>query len=340
MRLLMFAGALALAAGAASAEEPYLDDRSSPQQLVRSLYNAISRKEYPRAWSYFAEKPAADLATYGEGYADTDSVLVRVGRVSEEGAAGTTHYALPVAIEARTADGDPQVYGGCYEFRLANPQIQGEDFAPLQIVRGDLQSSNRSIDDALPEKCGDGAQIDLSPYRQQRADALFRASFREACTALRDGSEVEAESWELPFNYASDAESEPKRYAWVFRYLCNRGAYNESHVFLIANEHDELSVLSFATPELDIRYADDESKQVDALYVKGFTAQTELVNSTFEAETSTLKSAAMWRGIGDASSSGTWAFRDGRFSLTHYEVDASYDGQINPEVVVDYQTGP
>jgi hypothetical protein len=44
--------------------------------------------------------------------------------------------------------------------------------------------------------------------------------------------------------------------------------------------------------------------------------------------------------VGDASSTGTWLFRDGRFSLVQYEVDASYDGQINPETGLDYNTAP
>ncbi|MCC6629578.1 MAG: hypothetical protein IT340_19540 [Chloroflexi bacterium] len=31
----------------------YLDDRSDPVQVVRSLYNAVSRREYARAYAYW-----------------------------------------------------------------------------------------------------------------------------------------------------------------------------------------------------------------------------------------------------------------------------------------------
>ena len=31
-------------------------------------------------------------------------------------------------------------------------------------------------------------------------------------------------------------------------------------------------------------------------------------------------------------------FRDGEFTLVRYDVDASYDGEINPETVLDFQT--
>ena len=86
---------------------PYVDDRSSPQALVRSLYNAINRKEYGRAWSYFSEPPAASVEAYGEGYASTESVELVVGTPAEEGAAGSVYYTLPVAIAARGTDGWP-----------------------------------------------------------------------------------------------------------------------------------------------------------------------------------------------------------------------------------------
>jgi len=45
-------------------------------------------------------------------------------------------------------------------------------------------------------------------------------------------------------------------------------------------------------------------------------------------------------GVGDASDSGTYLFRNGNFSLVQYDVDASYDGEENPQTVVDYNTAP
>ncbi|WP_342587146.1 DUF1176 domain-containing protein [Kumtagia ephedrae] len=65
-----------------------------------------------------------------------------------------------------------------------------------------------------------------------------------------------------------------------------------------------------------------------------------LVNSFYDDASKSITSAAKWRGVGDASSSGTWMFRDGTFTLVRYDVDASYDGEINPETVLDFHTGP
>jgi hypothetical protein len=33
-------------------------------------------------------------------------------------------------------------------------------------------------------------------------------------------------------------------------------------------------------------------------------------------------------------------FRNGAFTLVIYDVDASYDGEVDPQPVIDYQTGP
>ena len=92
---------------AAAAEDKYLDDRSDAAALVRSLYNAVNRKEYARAWDYFGDqKPAKTYDKFVKGYADTARVDVATGGISEEGAAGSIFYQVPVAIRATGKDGD------------------------------------------------------------------------------------------------------------------------------------------------------------------------------------------------------------------------------------------
>jgi hypothetical protein len=50
---------LAVASGVAEDEQAaYLDDRSTPEQIVRSFYNAISHFQHARAYSYFGESRA------------------------------------------------------------------------------------------------------------------------------------------------------------------------------------------------------------------------------------------------------------------------------------------
>ncbi|HVY51583.1 MAG TPA: hypothetical protein VHA07_08475, partial [Devosia sp.] len=46
----------ALAVSPALAAPPaYLDDRSTPEAVIASFYNAINRQEYARAWSYYED---------------------------------------------------------------------------------------------------------------------------------------------------------------------------------------------------------------------------------------------------------------------------------------------
>jgi len=326
---------------AGAADAPYLDDRSGPAELIRSLYNAIERREYARAYSYFSTPPAASLDAYAQGYADTESVTLRTGMPSEEGAAGSIYYQLPVAIEARAANGDVRVYGGCYTLRLSNPQIQAEDFIPLHIESGSLSSSDSPLDEALPNQCGDAPPAEPALILEQRAKSLFREAFGELCERKDDAGDGAFTAYTFTFRQSYQADNDPPREAHLYRFLCNRGAYNETHVYILANEYDELAPLSFAEPDLNIRYVDDDhEKAVESITIQGFKSRSEMVNSEFDPQTLTLSAHGKWRGIGDASSGGSWIFRDGAFTLAQYDADASYDGEINPETVLDYQTGP
>ena len=60
------------------------------------------------------------------------------------------------------------------------------------------------------------------------------------------------------------------------------------------------------------------------------------MNATFTPATKSITSVSCGRGPCDASDRGTWVFEHGRFVLEVYDVDATYDGQINPVRVVDF----
>ena len=112
------AGLVSAAAAMATELPPYLDDRSDLASIIRSYYNAVTRHEYARAWSYFGDtKPVADYPTFVAGYADTASVDVLLGPVTTEGAAGSTFATVPIAIAAIGADGSIRAYAGCYSTR-------------------------------------------------------------------------------------------------------------------------------------------------------------------------------------------------------------------------------
>lgn len=143
-------------------ENPYYDDRSTAASVIESLYNAINRAEYLRAWSYFAvayvdgdvSAKQADFEQFAEGYAETQSVQVLVGAETSEGATGTIYYNIPVAIEATNTDGSISSFSGCYTLRLTQPSVQEiPPFTPLAIAEGELAPAEGSLEAILPGTC-------------------------------------------------------------------------------------------------------------------------------------------------------------------------------------------
>jgi hypothetical protein len=154
---------LVMAQEAPQESPSYQDDRSSATALVQSLYNAIDRKEYLRAWSYYAanvaagetdEAAKADYETFKKGYENTEFVTLITGEETQEGAAGSTFYKVPVAIDAKDTAGKHTKFTGCYTMRLVQPAVQdAPPFIPLHIESGDLQPATGELESILPKTC-------------------------------------------------------------------------------------------------------------------------------------------------------------------------------------------
>lgn len=155
----LVAATFALVSLQAHAAEPdYYDNRSDAASLVKSLYNAINRKEYARAWDYFGDhKPTVDFRAFVQGYATTGSVDLVTGATSQEGAAGSVYFQVPVAVRAHRSDGTEEVFAGCYVVRQVSASIQEPPFRPLQIDGGSLKTTAGNLDDALPAQCGEAS---------------------------------------------------------------------------------------------------------------------------------------------------------------------------------------
>jgi hypothetical protein len=142
------------AAGADQPEPAYLDDRSTAEAVIRSLYNAIDRKEYARAYGYFNARTAPAYEKFAAGYADTESVDVAIGKVSAEGAAGSTYWAAPVAIRAHKTKGGTAIFAGCYTLRLAQPAIQSPPFRGIHIETAKLKAAGgTTLEKVVPKSC-------------------------------------------------------------------------------------------------------------------------------------------------------------------------------------------
>ncbi len=327
----------AMSGAAASAQDAsFLDDRSTATAVVQSLYNAIERHEYARAWSYFSEGPAASYEAYVAGFVDTASVRITTGNESGEGAAGSSYFEVPVILEATANDGTVSTFVGCYTVRQVNPSIQDPPFRPMMIESGRLKPA--SGDAAFPSDCGAGGAVSAGGG-VDRVMAIFSASYDEnICFSLNaefNPEGVVPEVYELRFNYASDGDDFGERVFFLYRVWCSRGAYNEGHVYYLEDDLGDIRQVAFAHPEVEVSYADDASEVLDGMEVSGFTASEELSLSDFDPATGTVSEYAKWRGLGDAASSGRWVFEQGAFRLDHYEVDPTFNGEIDPITVVE-----
>lgn len=336
---------VAIAEGAVAQETAYLDDRSDAAQLVKSLYNAVTRQEYARAWDYFGdEKPAKDFDSFVKGYEDTERVTVITGPISEEGAAGSRFFDVPVAIRAITRDGSERMFGGCYSARLAGPQIQEPPFRPMHLVKGELKPGDGALSDLLPKSCGDAPAPSPQEFALAKAKKSFAAAYDGICLNLEQTMAPDAwepQTYELKFRYSYESESDPEHTLHLFRFPCGSGAYNTVEVYYTVDEYGETRPVTFADPELDIRYENDDFEgKLESMTIIGYRANDQLVNSDYDPATKSIYSYSKWRGLGDASSAGTWLFRSGAFTLVKYEADPTYDGEENPQTVLDFDTGP
>ncbi|TPI26903.1 DUF1176 domain-containing protein [Mesorhizobium sp. B3-2-1] len=321
-------------------QAPYVDDRSSADAVVRSLYSAINRHEFARAWGYYGDtKPAKDFDTFVKGYDGTDTVEVKTGPISDEGAAGSIYYNVPVAIQATDKKGEAKVFAGCYTLRQVNAQIQAPPFQPIFIDKGALKPSTADFDEALPPSCGDGPPPPKKDAALEQAKKAFLAGYADQCD--KNLLANEPETFSIKYRDKNAAASDPDRETRLFHFACSAAAYNENSIYYMSDDVSGVRQLQFTEPEMDIRYVNNDSEgKVESMHIVGFRTTGWATNSDYDKDAHTITTFNKWRGAGDASSSGTYLFRNGDFSLVQYDVDASYDGEQNPETVVDYNTAP
>jgi hypothetical protein len=331
-RLLAF-GFLCLSSSFAFAESKYLDDRSSPEQVIESLYNAVNRKEFARAWDYFSEPPTNSFDSFVSGYAETASVEVLVGQASEDGAAGTIFFEIPVAIKSTSASGAEKVFAGCYTLAQTNASAQSPPFRGILIKKGELkEAASEYLPDALPKSCGDAPVPSEKDALLQKAKLRFDSEQKDNCRLLEESlkSDMKIESYELKWKADGASAEEPENVTTLFVFPCDLAAYNSTEVYYIHDRRDGLRLLAFAEPTIDYNYADDSLEKLKSWSLKGLGSSNQLVNSGFDEKTKTIFMGSKWRGIADAFSTGTWTFRNGEFVLTDYSVDPTYDGEQTP----------
>ena len=119
------------------ASVPFYEDRTDGVATLLSYYNAINRKQYQRAYSYWdapGTSPTStppDYATFVQGYAGTAYVAVTVGTPEYDAGAGNYWGLAPVVIVATQTSGAVQVFAGCYVLHHTNPDADPRPDAAL-----------------------------------------------------------------------------------------------------------------------------------------------------------------------------------------------------------------
>jgi hypothetical protein len=149
----------------------YIDDRSTPAQVVVSLYNAINRQEYLRAYNYWANpsNSQGSFTDFTNGYKDTASVNLVFGQITGDAGAGQLYYSVPVILKTTAKNGAHANFAACYIVHQAQPANFGEPpFIPMNIDRGSAKPSaiNASDSVVLATACSDypsgGATVPVS----------------------------------------------------------------------------------------------------------------------------------------------------------------------------------
>jgi hypothetical protein len=167
---------------------------------------------------------------------------------------------------------------------------------------------------------------------------VFDALYGQGCPRFPDAPIEAPQSFEIRFRYSSDDPAQPERLMQLYQFHCYSGAYNVVYVFFGWDPDTGLRPIGLSYPQFDIEYeGETDDSPVKSIAITGYTARFTAVNAEYDPKTQTIVAGSAWRGIGDASSGGIWTFDEGEFRLVEYHVDATYDGEMNPKTIVDFQ---
>jgi hypothetical protein len=129
----------------------YIDDRSTPSQVIVSFYNAISRREYSRAYDYWADPSTSlgNFTTWANGYNNTASVDLVFGPITGDPGMSQVYYTIPVILKVTATNSTRNNFAACYVVHETTPDVYGAPpISPMGIFEGSAQSSDINANDA------------------------------------------------------------------------------------------------------------------------------------------------------------------------------------------------
>ena len=127
----------------------YLDDRTNAAQVIRSLFNAVNRHEYVRAYSYWRADAEGlqPFDQFQQGYEDTTAVQLTLGETTTDAGAGQRYYQIPTTLVATKTDSTTETFVVCYTLHLGLPDAQGvPPYQPITIISAAVQQVANDAD--------------------------------------------------------------------------------------------------------------------------------------------------------------------------------------------------
>ena len=176
-------------------------NQTDPIALVGAYYNAISRREYQRAYSYWEQAPLGQTEPQFEaGFADTLSgtAIIRLPIFVDAGA-GNLHASIPTFVIAQHTNGTQTYYAGCLVAHKTNVPVGNATqpdpnwYLSTGTIRQLLTPNLSSLDTACGES--DSLPPQFMPLSQTDPAALVESY----ASALASGNPAGAASyWENP----------------------------------------------------------------------------------------------------------------------------------------------
>lgn len=163
------------------------------------------------------------------------------------------------------------------------------------------------------------AALDMDWQQQALATAVkfHQAHLPETCKPLSSPL-IAPLSFELQIGEESAA-----RQALMIQLPCRRTKEGESSVFLASDQNGIVTRQSFPKPVLENGA------------VTRFREEFEVSNATFDASSRSVVERVPLADAGGTNTTTSWGYRDGRFHIMRFSVDATADDKDNPQILID-----
>ncbi len=164
----------------------------------------------------------------------------------------------------------------------------------------------------------------------QKALDYHAANLPELCVSPVD-TEMEPASFKLQVG-----EETAARQALIVELPCQFGAYSQTAVYLLSDQHGAVSEILFPTPKFDVIYSGEgEAATVEKIVIYETPYRREVGNGLYDPDSRTMSERNNWRELSDAYTETRGAFKHGKFEIVYFAVDATFDGKDNSIVLIE-----